>query len=115
MNNIDNEKLLHTAIEDYEPYTKSQRKLLAAFIELAVDDIVSISVISLSKLLGISRFAIYKNLNFLESDNAIKKLNDGKEGRLTGFQLNQDKLNNIEATYVQKQKYINNISKIDKN
>ena len=108
MSDMDNKELLLAAIEDYEPYTKSQRKLLSAFVGLAVDDIVNISVISLSKLIGISRFAVYKNLNFLESDNAIKKLNNDKEGRLAGFHISQDKLKHIEAVYVQKQKYLKN-------
>lgn len=101
----DNKGLLLAAIDDYEIYTKSQRKLLAALLNLEVNGIVQTSVTSLSKLIGFTRAMSYIALEGLEKDGAIKKLNE-KQARVSTFELNFTKLRNIEEIYIKKQNFI---------
>ena len=108
MNHTDNKALLIEAIDNYDAYTKSQRKILSAFVGLAVNDIIPIKVSSLSEMLQISRFSVYSALSCLEKDRAIIKINT-TGSKLPSFKLNHDKLQLIEETYIQKQKYLNKI------
>lgn len=105
MSAIDKKELLVAAINDYEPYTKGQRKMLSAFVNLAVNDVIGISVASIAEMLHISKFSIYKNLSRLEQDEIIIKISD-PGARLASFRLNYNKLRIIEESYLQKQKYI---------
>jgi len=105
MQNLENKELLLAAIGDYEPYNKSQRKLLSAFVELAVGDEVIMGISSLSKLLGFSRPVIYSNLAVLEKDGIITKMKSNK-AKLTEFRIHNTKLNHIVNVFSKKQNFL---------
>lgn len=105
MNDINDNKLLINAIEDYELYNKSQKKLLIALIELSVNDITVISITSLSKLIGFSRAAIYNALKRLEKDKLVELINEDGE-KVSNFKINRIKFNYILETFEKKQEYI---------
>ena len=103
--NTDNKELLLAAIDDYDPYNKSQRKLLKAFVELAVNDCVATSITSISKLIGVTRPAIYTNLSLLEKDGFITKIKSAK-ANLGEYKINHNKLDYIIEVYTKKQNFI---------
>lgn len=105
MTDIDNKELLLKAIEDYEPYTNSQKKLLTALIDIAIDGSVTISVLSLSKLIGFTRAMVYIALAGLENDKAIRKINT-KQARISTFEINYPRLNRLIELYLKKQEYL---------
>jgi Fe2+ or Zn2+ uptake regulation protein len=104
INQLENTELLISAVQDYEGYNRSQKMLLRAFIELAINDVVVMSITSLSKLTGISRAAIYNALKKLEQDKLIENLNVNGE-KNTNFKINRHKFNYILEIYNKKKAY----------
>ena len=103
---IENKELLISAINDYEPYNKSEKKLLIAFVNITIDGMITTSVTSLSKLIGFTRAMVYKSLLALEQDNAIKRTNV-KQARVSTFEVNYARLRYITEIYLKKQDFIN--------
>lgn len=103
--NIENKELLIAAIKDYEPYNNSQKKLLIALLNICVDNSVTTSVSSLSKLVGFTRAMVYKSLEALQQDGAIKKANI-KQARVSTFELNQTKMRHLAEVYIKKQEFL---------
>ncbi len=105
MNNIEKqEDITLKAIENYELYTRSQRDILAALYKLSIDCTSVIQVSSLSKLIGYSRFTVYKNIKKLQEDGALKLL-EGARKSLNHFKLNENKLQLIIDRYNKKKNF----------
>lgn len=103
--NIDDKKLLEQAIEDYEKYNNSQKKLLIAFVNITIDGAITTSIASLSKLIGFTRAMVYKSLLGLEEDGSVKRSNV-KNSRVSTFELNYVKLKYILELYLKKQEFL---------
>lgn len=105
MNILEDKSSLLEAINDYELYSKGQRNLLCAFVTMSSDGSISMSISSISKLVGVTRAMTYINLDALEKDGVIQKMNV-KRARVNTFNLNYSKLNYILEYYLRKQQYI---------
>ena len=110
MSDLKNKDLVIAAINDYDVYNKSQKKLLTAFISIYTDGKVAISISSLSKLVQFTRAMVYKSLEDLIKDKAIRKENLS-QARVNNFIVNEDKLKEIVDLYLKKQEYIKLSSK----
>ena len=97
-------ELLMKAIDSYSVYTDRQRKLLKMLINMAVDDVIVISVIELHKLSETSRPSIYKCIALFEKDEIIEPIKD-IDGliRLNTYRLNANKIDNIVRHYLKRQ------------
>lgn len=105
MNNIDNKELLLAAIDDYEPYTKSQKKLLQAIVNIEVGGSLTTSITSLSKTIGYTRAMTYIAVDALEKDGILKKTNT-KQARVSTFEINFARLRTLMELYIKKQDYL---------
>lgn len=97
----DNE-LIKKAIDNYEALSPSHRKVLKLLVELAIDDIVIMSVMKLSKVSGFSRELIYQSLECLEKERFIDRIRKGGDkslGKLHSIVLKAAKINEIIKLY----------------
>lgn len=93
--------LLLKAIEDFEPYTKSQRNMLKILVGLSVENIANASCTYLMKNANLSRPSIYLNLKKFEKEGFITRIK--KTGsKQDSFQLNSEKLDYILQLYQNK-------------
>lgn len=93
--------LLLKAIEDFEPYTKSQRNMLKILVGLSVENVANVSCAYLMKNANLSRPAVYLNLKKFEKAGFIVRIRkSGSKQDL--FQLNSEKLDYILQLYQNK-------------
>ena len=92
--NIHDKELAEKAIADYEPYTRSQKKLLITLMNICIDNSVTTSITALSKMIGFTRAMSYKSIEALEKDEAIRKIGV-KQARVSTFELNQTRIKYI--------------------
>lgn len=93
--------LLLKAIEDFEPYTKSQRNMLKILVGLSVENVANVSCAYLMKNANLSRPAVYLNLKKFEKAGFIARIRkSGSKQDL--FQLNSEKLDYILQLYQNK-------------
>ncbi len=95
---MNDKNLLIEAIDHYEAYSPSYRKILKTLVELSIDDIVNISVLQLSKLTLLSRETIYQAFNVMEQDNLIEVVKQAK-GKISFIALKAITLNKIIQYY----------------
>ena len=93
--------LLLKAIEDFEPYTKSQRNMLKSLVGVSVENVATASCTYLMKNANLSRPSIYLNLKKFEKEGFITRIK--KTGsKQDSFQLNSAKLDYILQLYQNK-------------
>jgi len=93
--------LLLKAIEDFEPYTKSQRDMLKILVGLSIENVANASCNYMMKNTGLSRPSIYLNLKKFEKEGFIIRIR--KTGsKQDSFQLNSEKLDYILQLYQNK-------------
>ncbi len=97
-------ELLMKAIDSYSVYTTRQRILLKILINMALDDVIVISVMELHKLSKTSRPSIYKCIALFEKDEIIEPIKD-IDGlvRLNTYRLNSNKVDNIVRHYLKRE------------
>jgi Fe2+ or Zn2+ uptake regulation protein len=86
--------LLLRAIDDFEPYTKSQRSMLRILVGLSVEDVANVSCAYMMKNAGLSRPSIYLNLKKFENEGFITRIKN------TGSKQDSYKLNLEELDYI---------------
>lgn len=93
--------LLLKAIEDFEPYTKSQRDMLKILVGLSIENVANASCNYMMKNTGLSKPSIYLNLKKFEKEGFITRIR--KTGsKQDSFQLNPGKLDYILQLYQNK-------------
>ena len=98
---MQNKHILTHAIESYDIYSISQRKILSLLINTSVNGLSEVSTEYISKTTGISKANIYQNIKKLEKDKIITRIR--KEGaKIDSFQLNSEKLDYILQLYQNK-------------
>ena len=98
MDSTENKKLLLEAIDNYDLLTPVTKTILKTFVDIAVDNVVIISVLKLSQLAGVSRPGTYAALKALEEQGIIERMPvSGK--KLTSFFLKTGKLKGIIKFY----------------
>jgi predicted transcriptional regulator len=105
MNLISDKDLVIKAIEDYDLYSKSDKKLLGAFIDLQVANSVMVRINSLSKLMGVTRAMIYNSIKKLMDDGIISRVNT-KYSRVSNYSINYSRLEQLVELYNKKQEYL---------
>lgn len=94
-------ELLLEAIDDYDIYPPRYRKVLYALITVSIDNLASISAISLHEATNIAQNQIYIILRDLEKEGTITRIKKPKTKNT--YMLNQSKLDQIIDIYNQKQ------------
>lgn len=89
--------LLLKAVSDYEPYTKSQKKMLKLLVNLSIDNHVTISCNYIMENLDLSRPTVYFNLKKFERDGFITRINT--MNKQDEFVLHPEKLEYIYKLY----------------
>lgn len=90
-----NKEILLEAINYYDDYTVTQRKILKFLVNMAIDDIVVITPAKLIKLLNANKSTVYLALGRFQEDKLIMLADPSKNGKFTKFKLNQEQLNII--------------------
>lgn len=103
---MNDKKELIEAIENYHTYTRKQRNLLKLFVNIEIDQIVSVSIAELAKMLNHSTATIYSHIVNLSRDGYITVIKQDKH--LSGYELNDQKLEELVKIYRKKQDYLNN-------
>lgn len=87
--------MLNEAIIFYGKYTRNQRKVLCALVDIAVEGFVYIPVKKIHEITGVTRPTVYTVLNVLQIDGIIVKDKDQKGA----FRIQQDKIDRIISLY----------------
>ena len=109
-NSVYNQDLLMEAIDNYDMYTLSEKIVLKTLIELAIKDVVIISVLKLSQMTKVSRPIVYKALELFEENKLIKRIKKPKS-KVSHFNINSIMFDDIIKNYVLQQNIINRIKK----
>lgn len=91
-------ELLMKAIDSYDLYTPSERKVLITLLLIAVDDVSITSILKLSKLSKVSRPVVYKALAAFIKHEVVEKIKD-ERNVLNVFKLKRNKLEEIQRHY----------------
>ena len=99
--------LILRAIDDFEPYTKSQRSMLRILVGLSVEDVANVSCAYMMKNTSLSRPSVYLNLKNFENEGFIARIkNTGS--KQNSYKLNLEKLDYIVQLYQNKKAMENN-------
>ncbi len=99
----DKEKeLAMTAIDYYEGYTKTQRKILKTLVKVAINNVAIITPRRICELLGVTRAVVYKAFNRFKEENLVTSI-DKPSDRFTTFSINQTKIQDIIQRYKNQQ------------
>jgi Fe2+ or Zn2+ uptake regulation protein len=96
-----NKKFLIEAIEKYSFYTKAQRRLLRALVELEEDYLIKATVLELSQLSVMSRASVYRCIDTFKKEKVLE-FQDSNSSSLNLFKLNKNKLEEIEKNHLKK-------------
>jgi DNA-binding PadR family transcriptional regulator len=97
-------KLILEAIDNYDLATRSQNTILSVLVNVSINDIATITPVTLSKMTEIRRVAVYGILKRLEQQNFITILKE-HNAKIGTFKINRAKLEEIKEIY-QKRKNI---------
>lgn len=98
---MQNKHILTPAIESYDIYSITQRKILSLLINTSVNGLSEVSTEYISKTTSISKANVYQNIKKLEKDKIITRIR--KDGaKVDSFQLNSEKLDYILQLYQNK-------------
>ncbi len=95
---MDNKDLIIRAVDEYEAFTPSYRKILKLLIDISVDDITQLSVLQISKISNLSRQLVYEALGVMEQEKLIE-IEKKNRGKISGVILKPNKLNEIVKHY----------------
>ena len=95
---MDNKDLLMKAVDNYEAYSPSYRKILKLLVELSIDDVAYTTVLQLSNILVLSRQVIYEALYVFEKEKIIEIIKKDR-GKISSIVLKPNKLNQIVQYY----------------
>lgn len=101
INKMNNNEFTFEAIDNYAAYNSSTKRTLKAILTIAdasYDDTAVINISELSKLLDITRQAIYDAIKMLNRDGVVFKIRVGL------YKPNRIKIQYIESLYEQKLK-----------
>lgn len=97
-----NQELLIKAIDKYELYSLSQRRVLRILVMVAIDNIASVTNKYLMEKTKLSRYSIHLILKKLEQEKFIERIRlDG--ARHDSFKINYFKLNEVIQLYLKKE------------
>ncbi len=80
MSEIDDKELglLLEAIDNYDLYAPSYRKVLKTLVKLAIDDVVIVSITKLYKMSNVSRPMVYQALEIFQDTKIIELIKKPK-------------------------------------
>ena len=94
------------AIKNCELYTKKQKLILSALVEVSIDDIAKISPRTLSEITGATQPVVYKAVKRFQEESILTPI-DTPNKKLGIFQLHKSKLDEIELIYKKTKKLKN--------
>ena len=97
--------LLLEAIDNSLQYSPKQREALKIFLNLEINDAVSLAPRELAQIIKVSKTAAYAAINLFEKDGLITNVS-GKGRNFSVYKLNQDMLNNLLQVYLKKKEYL---------
>ena len=101
-------ELMLEAIEHSSQYTPKQREILQLFLNIEVNDVVSITIIELAKIINTLKATVYLNLTRLEEDGLVNKISP-KGKHFSTFKLNKTNLSDLLKIYLKKKDYLKSI------
>lgn len=105
---MENKELLIEAIDNSLKYTLKQRDILKLFLNLEVNELVSITPRELAEMFNVTRATIYLSLNILEKDGLIKNMTE-KGRHFNIYRLSKSNLNDLLQVYTKKKDYLKKI------
>lgn len=94
--NVD--KILQNAIEAYDLYTPSTKKILKILVSISVNNVAIISVLKLSQKSKVSRPIIYAAIKDFEKDGLVEREIRPKS-KVSVFKINATKMDEIVERY----------------
>ncbi|MCP5378303.1 MAG: hypothetical protein H6910_04225 [Rickettsiaceae bacterium] len=98
------------AINDYDLFTKKQKKVLTTLVSVAVENVAYISVPSISKAINLAPNSTYIVLRSLENSGYISRKRDQFQ-KNNSYNINKEKLNLLVKIYKKKRTGLNLIKK----
>jgi DNA-binding MarR family transcriptional regulator len=98
------------AINDYDLFTKKQKKVLTTLVSVAVENVAYISVPSISKAINLALNSTYIVLRSLENSGYISRKRDQFQ-KNNSYNINKEKLNLLVKIYKKKRDGLNLIKK----
>ncbi len=98
------------AINDYDLFTKKQKKVLTTLVSVAVENVAYISVPSISKAINLASNSTYIVLRSLENSGYISRKRDQFQ-KNNSYNINKEKLNLLIKIYKKKRTGLNLIKK----
>jgi DNA-binding MarR family transcriptional regulator len=95
---MNDKELLIKAIENYDPYSLSKRKVLKVLVNTSIDGIARISGKRISELVGKSLGNIFLTIRNLEKDGFIERIKSTGEQSFS-YKLNPSKMDFIIKLY----------------
>lgn len=96
------------AIDNYDIYSKNQRKILKTLVAVSLDNLACISVNAISEATNIASNSIYVALRKLENNKCIDR-ERGSGQKTNIYRINPEKIKEIVTIYDKKKKGLNQI------
>ncbi|WPY01493.1 hypothetical protein Trichorick_01406 (plasmid) [Candidatus Trichorickettsia mobilis] len=103
---MDSKEELLEAIEHYDVLTKKQRQVLRVLADIEIDNIATVTAVTLADMAGVTPGAIYKAVKVFEEEGLLKNIDNMSSRKIYKFRVNPIKLDQIKEVYKSKKKYI---------
>lgn len=103
---MDKKNMYIEAIQNCDLYTNKQRSILSTLVQVAIDEVATISPRNLSEISGATQPVVYKAIRLFEKEKLIQSLNTANNKRGV-FKLLIPKLDEIEEIYKKTKKLKN--------